>query len=425
MTNPEAVIIGASLMHSDSLLDALESIKPHHFEDQKNQKIWEWMSQRSVVGAPVDASTVLDHFGASEAVRVSEYMDAATQLGVSVAGACDTLIRGYQRKVLLQGLQAAHRAAQGSDPLSAVPLIEASLTALQEGKTNEDATPISEVLDDAMLFLMQRQEAKESGKTVYIPTGIRAFDERMDGGGAPEELIVIAARPGMGKTEVLTNAAEYQALNCGVTIIHSLEMSKRQLGLRMVRNASDVDIRKHVFTPHEWDVMENTLTDIHSAKLFIDDTAAISVATIRRRALRIRRRHGPLAAMWIDYLQLMTGDGQNRETVVAGISRDLKALAKDLQCPVFLLAQLNRSCEARQDKRPLLSDLRESGAVEQDADAVCMLYRDAYYNPDTSTTPFELELLFRKFRRGQPGRSSAGWANGRIYDTPESARDAR
>lgn len=424
LTNPESVVIGASLISESHLLDALETIKPHHFTDPRNQRIWEWMSNRSQVGAPVDIGLALDEFGASESVRLSGYMDAATGLGVTLAGAAEGLVKAYYRKALLEGLQAAHLAAKGPTPHDAVPLLEATLTALSDGASESTVSILADVLDDSMSFLLERQEAKESGASVYVPTGIGPFDFRLDGGGAPGELIVIAARPGMGKTELLIGGSVHQGLHIGTTAIFSLEMSKAQLGLRTIRNLSQVDIRKHTYTPDEWDRMDDSIRDAYQANLWIDDTPGLSVSQLRRRSLRVRRKRGPLAAVWIDYLQLMTGPGQNRETVVSGISRDLKALAKELECPVFLLAQLNRGCEARQDKRPLLSDLRESGAVEQDADAVCMLYRDAYYNPDTTATPHEIEFIFRKFRRGQPGKSIGGWNHGMIYDTPEGARDA-
>ena len=246
-----------------------------------------------------------------------------------------------------------------------------------------------------------------------VPTGFIDLDYRTSGL-QPSDLILIAARPSMGKTAFVLNIADYIAVRRQKTcLIFSLEMSKEQLVNRMLAMESNVDsqkLRTGTLTDADWDAVVEGIATIGNSKLVIDDTPGISIMELRSKCRKIKLEHG-LDIVMIDYLQLMTGSGKtsdNRQQEISEISRSLKALARELNAPVIALSQLSRACETRTDHRPMLSDLRESGAIEQDADVVMFLYRDDYYNKDTDT-PNVAEVIIAKQRNGPIGTVNLGW----------------
>ena len=230
----------------------------------------------------------------------------------------------------------------------------------------------------------------------------------------PSDLILIAARPSMGKTAFVLNIADYIGVRRQkTTMIFSLEMSKEQLVNRMLAMESNVDsqkLRTGTLTDADWDAVVEGIGTIGNSKLIIDDTPGISIMELRSKCRKVKLEHG-LDLVMIDYLQLMTGSGKsgdNRQQEISEISRSLKALAREINAPVIALSQLSRACETRTDHRPMLSDLRESGAIEQDADVVMFLYRDDYYNKDTDT-PNVAEVIIAKQRNGPIGTVTLGW----------------
>lgn len=246
-----------------------------------------------------------------------------------------------------------------------------------------------------------------------LATGFIDLDYRMSGL-QPSDLILIAARPSMGKTAFVLNIADYIAVRRQKTcLIFSLEMSKEQLVNRMLAMESNVDsqkLRTGTLTDADWDAVVEGIGTIGNSKLIIDDTPGISVMELRSKCRKVKLEYG-LDLVMIDYLQLMTGsakNGDNRQQEISEISRSLKALARELNAPVIALSQLSRACESRTDHRPMLSDLRESGAIEQDADVVMFLYRDDYYNKDTDT-PNVAEVIIAKQRNGPIGTVNLGW----------------
>jgi len=242
-----------------------------------------------------------------------------------------------------------------------------------------------------------------------VPTGFYDFD-RMTSGMQAGDLIVLAARPSMGKTSLAINIAENVALNEGLPVaVFSMEMGAAQLAIRIVGSIGRVDqghLRTGKLTDDEWPRLTEAIEKLRAVSLHIDETPGLTPSELRANARRLARQCGKLGLIVVDYLQLMSGSsgggGDNRATELGEISRGLKMLAKELQCPVIALSQLNRSVEQRTDKRPMMSDLRESGAIEQDADVIMFIYRDDYYNKD-SKEPGVAEVIIGKQRNGPTG----------------------
>ena len=263
---------------------------------------------------------------------------------------------------------------------------------------------LKQILPDAVdrIDILHQSEGDISG----ISTGYTEFD-KLTAGLQPGDLVVIAGRPSMGKTALALNIAENAAIGAKIpTAIYSMEMPAQQLAFRMISSLGRVDqthLRTGKFPDEDWSRINNAVQLMSDAPLFIDDSAALSPTEIRARARRLQREHG-LGLIVIDYLQLMAvpGSKENRATEISEISRSLKALAKELSVPVIALSQLNRSVEQRTDKRPIMSDLRESGAIEQDADMIVFIYRDEVYNQDTPRKGIA-DIVIAKQRNGPIG----------------------
>jgi replicative DNA helicase len=266
-------------------------------------------------------------------------------------------------------------------------------------------------MDRLVMALIDRvTELHENGaeEVTGVRTGFYDFD-RMTAGLQPGDLVVLAARPSMGKTALALNIGEHVAVQEGLpVVVFSMEMGASQLALRMVGSLGRIDqqhLRTGALRDDEWGRLSEATERLSKASMFIDETPALNQAELRARARRQARQCGRLGLIVVDYLQLMSGSStseENRATELGEISRGLKALAKELQCPVIALSQLNRSVESRNDKRPMMSDLRESGAIEQDADVIMFIYRDDYYNKD-SKEPGVAEVIIAKQRNGPVG----------------------
>ncbi|MCZ2292422.1 MAG: replicative DNA helicase [Burkholderiales bacterium] len=267
-------------------------------------------------------------------------------------------------------------------------------------------------MDQLVVALLDRvNELHDNGaeEVTGVRTGFYDLD-RMTAGLQKGDLIVLAARPSMGKTAFALNIAEHVAVQEGLPVlVFSMEMGAAQLALRMVGSLGRIDqsgLRTGRLSSEDWERLATAVDRLRNVQLFIDETPALTSAELRARARRMARQFGTLGLIVVDYLQLMSGSGsgsdENRATEIGEISRGLKALAKELQCPVIALSQLNRSVESRNDKRPMMSDLRESGAIEQDADVIIFIYRDDYYNKD-SKEPGVAEIVIGKQRNGPVG----------------------
>jgi replicative DNA helicase len=266
-------------------------------------------------------------------------------------------------------------------------------------------------MDRLVVDLLDRvQEMADNPNDVTgVPTGFIDLD-RMTAGLQAGDLIVLAARPSMGKTAFAINIAEHVALNEGLPVaVFSMEMGASQLAVRIVGSIGRINqshLRTGKLTDEEWPRLTEAIERLRNVSLHIDETPGLTPSELRANARRLARQCGKLGLIVVDYLQLMSGsssDGDNRATELGEISRGLKMLAKELQCPVIALSQLNRSVEQRTDKRPMMSDLRESGAIEQDADIIMFIYRDEYYTKDACKEPGVAEIIIGKQRNGPTG----------------------
>jgi replicative DNA helicase len=268
-----------------------------------------------------------------------------------------------------------------------------------------------QAMDSLVVSLLDRvQEMADNPNDVTgVPTGFYDLD-RMTAGFQAGDLIVLAARPSMGKTALAINIAEHVALNEGLPVaVFSMEMGAAQLAVRIVGSIGRIDqshLRTGKLTDEEWPRLTEAIEKLRNISLHIDESAGLTSSELRANARRLARQCGQLGLIVVDYLQLMSGSAgneENRATELGEISRGLKMLAKELKCPVIALSQLNRSVETRPDKRPMMSDLRESGAIEQDADIIMFIYRDEYYTKDACKEPGVAEVIIAKQRNGPTG----------------------
>ena len=266
-------------------------------------------------------------------------------------------------------------------------------------------------MDSLVVELLDRvTEMSENPNDITgVPTGFYDLDKNTSGL-QPGDLIILAARPSMGKTALAINIAEHVALHEGLPVaVFSMEMGASQLAVRIVGSIGRIDqghLRTGKLTDEEWPRLTEAIEKLRNISLHIDETAGLTASELRANARRLARQCGKLGLIVVDYLQLMSGsssDNENRATELGEISRGLKMLAKELGCPVIALSQLNRSVEQRPDKRPMMSDLRESGAIEQDADIIMFIYRDEYYNKETTKEPGVAEIIIAKQRNGPTG----------------------
>ena len=316
------------------------------------------------------------------------------------------------RRLIRVNEEIANDCYLGRDPLETILAdTEKKIFDLLQSRSSGDFVPIRQV---ALNVLENIEKASKTKETVTgVPTGFIDLDYKTSGF-QPSDFILIAARPSMGKTAFVLNVVDHVAVKKGIPcMVFSLEMSKEQLVNRMLSMESNVDsqkLRTGTLTDSDWDAVVEGVGIIGGSKLIIDDTPGISISELRSKCRKMKLEHG-LGMVIIDYLQLMTGSGKssdNRQQEISEISRSLKALAREMQAPVVALSQLSRASETRTEHRPMLSDLRESGAIEQDADVVMFLYRDDYYNKDSEMKDMA-EVIIAKQRNGPIGTVNLVW----------------
>jgi len=297
---------------------------------------------------------------------------------------------------------------EGNDSKTLLDIAEEKVLGIadQSAKAAGGFADITTVLSGAVERINYLFENKQA--ITGLSTGFEDLDEKTSGL-QPSDLVIVAGRPSMGKTTFAMNIAETAALEASAPVaVFSLEMPAEQLAMRMIASLGRVELqalRTGKLSEQDWSRIISAITLLNEKKnIFIDDTAGLTPTDLRARARRLHREHG-LSLIVIDYLQLMqvAGGGENRTNEISEISRSLKAIAKELQVPVMALSQLNRSLEQRPDKRPVMSDLRESGAIEQDADVIMFIYRDEVYNPEAEDNKGKAEVLIRKQRNGPIG----------------------
>lgn len=414
----EQAVIGSMIMDRDAITVAGEIVTGEDFYNRQYGILFETMVELNDKGCPVDLVTLQDKLKEKDVPpEVSSLEFVRDLLGMVTTSAN---IKYYAnivaekstlRRLIKLNEEIANTCYVGKESLENIlEDTEKRVFQLVQKRNTGDFTPIRQVVMNAM----DRIEAasRQKGAVTGIATGFLDLDYRT-AGLQPSDLILIAARPSMGKTAFVLNIAQHIAFKQDLTVaIFSLEMSKEQLMNRLFSLQSSVDaqnLRTGQLNDEEWEKLIESAGVIGRSNLFIDDTPGISIAELRTKCRKLKLEHN-LSIVIIDYLQLMSGSGRtdSRQQEISDISRSLKGLARELNVPVVALSQLSRAVEQRPDHRPMMSDLRESGAIEQDADVVMFIYRDDYYNHDTEKKDIA-EIIIGKQRNGPIGTVELAW----------------
>ena len=416
----EQSVIGSMLMDREAIIAASEMVTADDFYQHQYGVMFEAMVELFNEGKPVDLVTLQDRLKEKDVPPEVSSLEFVRDIITTVPTSAN--VKSYagivREKAVLRRLIKVNEEIAGECYLGREPLetiladTEKRIFDLLQSRGSAEFVPIRQV---ALNVLENIEKASRTKETVTgIPTGFIDLDYKTSGF-QPSDLILIAARPSMGKTAFVLNVVDHVAVRKGIPcMIFSLEMSKEQLVNRMLSMESNVDsqkLRTGTLTDADWDAVVEGVGVIGGSKLIIDDTPGISITELCSKCRKVKLEHG-LGLIVIDYLQLMSGSGKrgndNRQQEISEISRSLKALAREMKAPVVALSQLSRACETRTDHRPMLSDLRESGAIEQDADVVMFLYRDDYYNKDSEMKDMA-EVIIAKQRNGPIGTVNLVW----------------
>jgi len=407
----EQSVLGGILLDNQALNAAQEILSDSDFYSDAHKKIFRAMQDLADRGEPVDLITLSDHLrdkkqldqvgGAAylaslvdsvpSAANISYYAKIVREKAILrslISSATDILTKSYE---------------QASEVDDSLDEAEHAIFEISQNKIRRSFYPLKEIIKDSFRTIERLYESKEL--ITGVPTGFDKFDE-LTSGLQRSDLIIIAGRPSMGKTAFALNIARHAAVESNIPVaIFSLEMSKEQIAMRLLSSTAKVDsqrIRKGFLGEMDWPKLTNAAGLLSEAPLFIDDTPALTVLEMKAKSRRLKAEHG-LGLIIIDYLQLMRGTAyrESREQEISEISRSLKALAKELNVPVIALSQLNRKVEDRTNRRPQMADLRESGAIEQDADVIVFIYRDEVYNKSEDNPKKGIaEIIIAKQRNG-------------------------
>ena len=414
----EQSVLGSILLDKDAIISVSETLIPEDFYKEAHRVIYECMLKLYNNQSEIDLITLADE------LRDQGYLDDIG--GIAYITSLSTIvpttsnIKYYinivkEKSISRQLISAANDIINlGYDSSTKVEDVlenaEKKIFDISQERTTNDFQPINQVLTETLSMLEKLYEEKSD--VTGLTTGFRDLNKKINGL-QRSDLLLIAARPAMGKTAFALNLVQNAALKGDASVaVFSLEMSKEQLVQRMVAAQSSVELKKiktGTLAANDWPRITDGMAVLSGAKIHIDDTPGIKISELRSKCRKLKIEKG-LDLVLIDYLQLMEGEGHNesRQQEIAKISRSLKILAKELDCPVVALSQLSRAPEQRADHRPMLSDLRESGSIEQDADIVMFLYRDEYYNPDTERKNIG-EVIVAKNRHGETGTVELVW----------------
>lgn len=409
----EEALLGGVMLENEALTQVTDYVKEDDFYRPGNREIFKSILALAKNHEPIDLVTVADHLKQRQkldAVGGSGYLSSLVD-NVHTAANLTAYARIVKNKSLLRSLintsteiiEKSYGEIEDVDTL--VDQAEKAILEVARNRGQSEVSPVDEVVKDS--FAAIDAAYRSNSPLTGIPTGFDRID-KLTNGLQRSDLIIIAGRPSMGKTSfalnIAQNSAAHQDGNSKV-VFFSLEMSKVQLVTRMLCSQSEIDanaLRGGMLKDEDWPRLSAAASEVSELPIYIDDTSAITVMEMRAKARRLKNDKG-LDLVVVDYLQLMRGDGESREREISEISRSLKAMAKELDVPVIALSQLNRAVESRPDKRPQLSDLRESGAIEQDADVIMFVYRDEVYNKDNPENAGKAEILIRKQRNGPTG----------------------
>jgi replicative DNA helicase len=416
----EQSVIGSMIMDKDAIVAASEILVKDDFYHQQYGILFESMVELHEGGQPVDLVTLQNKLKEKDVPREISSLEFVRELVTSVPTSANVKYyanivkeNSMKRKLIRVTEDIENECYSGTEPLETImDKTEHDVFALLSSRTSGEYVPIRQVVMNALEKI--EKASKQKGTVTGVPTGFLDLD-RQTAGMQPSDLILVAARPSMGKTAFVLNIAQNVAFREHMCVaIFSLEMSKEQLVNRMFSLESKVDaqaLRTGNLSDADWEKLVEGAGVIGESELIIDDTPGISISELRSKCRKYKLEHD-LKLIIIDYLQLMSGSGgkssESRQQEISDISRSLKALARELSVPVVALSQLSRAVEQRPDHRPMLSDLRESGAIEQDADVVMFIYRDDYYNKDTELKGIS-EIIVAKQRNGPVGTIQLAW----------------
>jgi len=408
----EVSVLGAVLQDPQALLKAMEVLRASDFYKEAHRKVFDACLGLFERSEAVDLVTVANELlrrkwldevgGAAGLAALVDAVPTAANVGYHARIVKD---KALLRSLIEKGTAVVSRAYADADDVDEIlDWGEQQIFEISQDKTSRSFVPVRSLLKGTIEYIERLYERKVH--VTGVPTGYRKFDE-MTAGLQPADLIVVAGRPSMGKTSFCLNIAEHAAIKERIPVgVFSLEMSKEQLVQRLLCSLAKVNsnrLRTGYLSDSDWPRLTTQAGILSESPIFIDDTPGISLLEMRAKARRLKAEQG-LGLLIIDYLQLVAGRGraESRQQEISEISRSLKAMAKELNVPVIALSQLSRAVEARDDKRPILSDLRESGAIEQDADVIMFIYRDEVYHPDTEDKN-AAEIIIGKQRNGPTG----------------------
>lgn len=415
----EKSVLGSILLDKDALYEVLEKLKPEDFYNEMHMEIYSAVIELYRKSQPVDILTVSEELKKRKSLEMvggrayiallstvvpstsnaGEYAKIIAEKAILrklIGTASDIIEKGYQAKM---------------DSAEVLDFAERGIFEIAQSRQTKDFALIKDVLWDNIAKIDEM--SKLEGNITGLTTGFIDLDARTSGM-QKSDLIMLAARPSMGKTAFALNIAQQAAIKAKAKVlIFSLEMSRDQLGQRMLSMESRIEMQKlktGSLERKDWDQIHIALDTLSRTSIYIDDTPGVTAMEIKNKCRRLKAEKG-LDLVVIDYLQLMSVEGrsESRQQEITALSRFLKQLAREMDCPVIVLSQLSRAPEQRQDHRPILSDLRESGSIEQDADIVMFLYRDEYYNPETTDKPNICEVNIAKQRSGPTGSIELTW----------------
>ncbi len=413
----EKSVLGSALQSKEALFEVLEILEPDDFYSEHHKEVFEAVKELNRRSEPVDILTVSEELkrrntlamvggrafvaslpteapSTSNAESYAHIIKEKAILRTLIKASADILDRSYKDK---------------TDSQEVLGFAEQEIFNIARAKQKKDYTSLGDVLIENINQIDAM--AQNSGNLIGLTTGFVDLDDKT-AGLQKSNLIIVAARPAMGKTAFVLNIAQNAAIKGNATVLmFSLEMSKEELGMRMLSSDTCIDLaklKKGDLNRGEWDDLYIGIDRLTKAGIYIDDTPGISLMEMKNKCRRLKAEKG-LDLIIVDYLQLMETKAESRQQEISKLSRSLKILAKEMDCPVIVLSQLSRAVEQRMEKKPQLSDLRESGAIEQDADLVMFLYRDEYYNPETTEKPNTCEIIIAKHRGGSTGTVELAW----------------
>lgn len=412
----ERHVLGAMMLDETQAFFGIEKLSSKDFYNKANSIIFETMKELQSQSSGIDVLTVADRLktkGKDQVVGGKDYLSDLTDDALATTN-FESYVEIVMQKSQLRSLikaasEISDMAQSSSEAAEVLELAEKSIFEISLRRSNTDFVPLSEIVYDLIENI--RESEIDPGALIGLDTGLDVLNDKLSGF-QKSDLVILAARPSMGKTALALNFARNSALKSKASVgIFSLEMSKEQLALRMLAMASNVElekIKRGALVDAEFELLREAVKEYQNTEIHVSQCPGANINEIKSQCRKLKSKSG-LDLVIIDYLQLMSGEGESHQIAVSNISRSLKALAMELDCPVITLSQLSRKPEERKNHRPMLSDLRDSGSIEQDADVVMFIYRDEYYDDSKTDSMGITELSIAKHRNGEVGTIKLHW----------------